>query len=291
MTDSFFNPPPETRFNVINLGAGVQSSAMALMAAKGLIKPMPDFAVFADTQAEPKAIYAWLDWLEKQLPFPVIRVTAGSLIDESLKIRVKEKSKYGDGRTYLRRIIPVFAMSPSGEMTAALGRSCTADFKIKPIINRIKKECGISRGQTDVTVTQWIGISYDEMQRMKLPQHKWTQHRWPLIELKMRRSQCLDWMKANGYPEPPRSACYFCPFHSNEEWRRLQTEDAEHFQKAIDFENKIRALWVENNGGFRADIFLHRKCQPLSTIDFRSDEEKGQMDFDFQSECEGMCGL
>lgn len=290
-TQSFFDPPPQTRYNVINLGAGVQSSAMALMAAKGLIGPMPDFAVFADTQAEPKAIYHWLDWLEKQLPFPVYRVTAGNLTDESLKIRVKEKSKYGDGRTYLRRIIPVFAMSPNGEMTAALGRSCTADFKIKPIIQKIKQECGVKSRQNEVTVTQWIGISYDEMQRMKLPQHKWTQHRWPLIEKKMRRSQCLEWMKDNGYPEPPRSACYYCPFHSNEEWRRLQTEDPEHFQKAVDFENKIRELWVENNGGFRADIFLHRSCKPISQVDFRSETEKGQMDFDFQSECEGMCGL
>lgn len=290
-TQSFFDPPPKTRFNVINLGAGVQSSAMALMAAKGLINPMPDFAVFADTQAEPKAIYHWLDWLEKQLPFPVHRVTAGNLTDESLKIRIKEKSKYGDGRTYLRRIIPMFAMSPNGEMTAALGRSCTADFKIKPIIQKIKQECGIKSRQDEVTVTQWIGISYDEMQRMKLPSHKFVQHRWPLIELKMRRSQCLEWMKDNGYPEPPRSACYYCPFHSNEEWRKLQTEDPKSFDEAVKFENKIRELWVDHNGGFRADVFLHRSCVPLSQVDFRSDTEKGQLDFDFQAECEGMCGL
>lgn len=61
---------------VISLGAGVQSSVMALMAAKGQIKPMPDCAIFADTQAEPDHVYEWLDWLETQLPFPVYRVTA-----------------------------------------------------------------------------------------------------------------------------------------------------------------------------------------------------------------------
>lgn len=62
---------------VLSLGAGVQSSVMALMAAKGQITPMPDYAIFADTQAEPDHLYFWLDWLEKQLPFPVIRVTRG----------------------------------------------------------------------------------------------------------------------------------------------------------------------------------------------------------------------
>jgi hypothetical protein len=39
---------------VLSLGAGVQSSTMALMAAKGEIIPMPDCAIFADTGAEPK---------------------------------------------------------------------------------------------------------------------------------------------------------------------------------------------------------------------------------------------
>ena len=47
----------------VSLGAGVQSSAMALMAAAGEISPMPRAAIFADTQAEPDSVYRWLDWL------------------------------------------------------------------------------------------------------------------------------------------------------------------------------------------------------------------------------------
>ena len=39
--------------NIISLGAGVQSTTMALMAACGELLPMPDAAVFADTQDEP----------------------------------------------------------------------------------------------------------------------------------------------------------------------------------------------------------------------------------------------
>jgi len=62
------------KLTVVSLGAGVQSSTMALMAARGEITPMPDCAIFADTQAEPKHVYDWLDWIETQLPFPVYRV-------------------------------------------------------------------------------------------------------------------------------------------------------------------------------------------------------------------------
>ena len=64
---------------IISLGAGVQSSVMALMAARGELTPMPSAAVFADTQWEPAGVYAHLDWLEQQLPFPTYRVTQGNL--------------------------------------------------------------------------------------------------------------------------------------------------------------------------------------------------------------------
>ena len=287
---SFFEPPPPTKYNVLNLGAGVQSSALALMAAKGEIGPMPDFAVFADTQAEPAGVYKWLDWLETQLPFPVIRVTKGNLTEETLKVRVKEKSKYGNGITYLRTNIPVYGLMPNGEVRNAVGRSCTADFKVAPILKEIRKRCGIRHGQKDITVTQWLGISYDEMQRMKLPSNLWTQHRWPLIEKRMTRSHCKDWMAKNGYPEPPRSACYYCPFHSDEEWRRLKTEDPVHFQKAVEFDSTFRRLQNQNPGGLRIEVFLHGSCKPLDEVDF-TDKDKDQLGFDFSSECEGMCGL
>ena len=68
--------------HIISLGAGVQSTTMALMAARGEIAPMPNCAIFADTGAEPLAVYRHLDWLEGVLPFPVYRVSAGNLRDE-----------------------------------------------------------------------------------------------------------------------------------------------------------------------------------------------------------------
>ena len=286
MNDPFAEPTLKTKWNVINLGAGVQSSAMALMAARGEITPMPDFAVFADTQAEPTHVYEWLAWLEKQLPFPVIRVTKANLTEESLRIRPRES-----GGTYMKRLIPMFGLLPNGNTVAAIGRKCTADYKVIPILKHIREACGIKHGQKEITVTQWIGISYDEMQRMKLPSHPWTQHRWPLVEKKMRRGHCLDWMKANGYPEPPRSACYYCPFHSDDEWRRLRDDDPEHFAKAIEFDSKIRAAFADGEKEMRMQVYLHRSCKPLGQVNFDSEEDKGQLNFDFQSECEGMCGM
>ena len=284
---SYFEPPPATKYNVLNLGAGVQSSCLALMAAKGEIGPMPDFAIFADTQAEPTEVYRWLDWLEKQLPFPVYRVTKGNLTDDSLKVFKHKKT----GNDRIQRIIPLYGVKPNGDVTAAIGRSCTADYKVAPILKELRERCGITRGQTETVITQWIGISYDEMQRMKLAGNKWTQHRWPLIEKRMTRSHCKEWLKANGFPEPPRSACYYCPFHSDEEWRRLRNDDPLHFAKAVEFDKVIREKYKVNNKTMNMEVYLHSSCKPLDKIDFDSDEDKGQMGFDFKSECEGMCGL
>lgn len=282
----------EGMINVINLGAGVQSSTMALMAAKGEITPMPDCAIFADTQAEPDSVYEWLDWLEKELPFPVYRVTKGSLTERSLTpaVATSKAKNYEEGEEYMKRIIPVFGKMPDGEVVAALGRSCTADYKIRPIEKKIEEIANIKRGEKDLKVTQWIGISYDELQRMKESRKPWTQLRYPLIELQMHRHHCKQWMKKNGYPEPPRSACYYCPFHSDEEWRRLRNEEPKYFEEAIKFDAEIREL-SKKDRAMKMEAYLHRSCKPLGEIDFDSDEDKGQLTWDFMAECEGMCGV
>lgn len=276
-------PQVETKWNVLSLGAGVQSSAIALMAAKGVIKPMPDFAIFADTQAEPESVYKWLDWLEGQLPFKVYRVTAGSLPDGINKIRISD-----DGRKYMKGGIPAFVKAEDGSI-GLLGRSCTADYKIRPVLKNLRELCGIKRGESEIKITQWIGISYDEIQRMKPSRDKWVQHRWPLIEMELRRHDCIAWMKQNGFPEPPRSACVFCPFHSDKEWRRLKVDEPSAFQMAVKFEVELQKTRqaTENINGIP---WLHKSCKPLDQIDFSNDTDKGQLD-SFGNECEGMCGV
>ena len=285
--------PPKTKYNFLNLGAGVQSSCLALMAAKGDVGPMPDAAIFADTGAEPREVYDWLDWLEGELPFPVHRVSHGDLTSDSLTPRVRKKATdtADIGDPLMRRLIPLFGMMPDGRKTAAIGRKCTADYKIKPIMKKIRELAEIKRGQKEVTVTQWIGISWDEVQRMKNGNVKWSQHRWPLIEKRMRRGHCIQWMIDNGYPEPPRSACYYCPFHSDAEWRNLRDNDPKGFSDAVDFDHKIRKAYRENDAAMRMTVYLHNSCKPLNEVDFDNDVDKGQGVWDFMSECAGMCGV
>ena len=281
----------ETPHNCLSLGAGVQSSVMALMAAKGEIKPMPDFAIFADTQAEPASVYKWLDWLEGELPFPVYKVTFGNLTENSLKpiFRKKDTKNGRAGTSYMKAIIPKFGLK-NGKQVASIGRACTQDYKIKPIKKKIKEVYKI-KPRSELLVTQWIGISYDEIQRIKESRDGFMQNRYPLVEMRMHRHDCLAWMTSNKYPVPPRSACIYCPFHSDKEWRRLRNEEPEEFAKAVSFDKKIRSQHAKFATEIEMSVFLHRSCKPLDEVDFDSDEDKGQQTWDFKAECEGMCGV
>lgn len=284
------NRPPDTKYTFLSLGAGVQSSTMALMAAHGEIDPMPDAAIFADTQAEPAAVMDWLDWLETQLPFPVYRVTAGSLADKEMELRRSKKT----GLLYRKSQIPAFCKNDDGSI-GIVSRKCTADFKVVPLTKKVRELAQIKKGQKEITVTQWIGISLDEVQRMKSSRDKWSQMRWPLIEMRLSRADCKRWMAEHSYPEPPRSACLFCPFHSDAEWRRVRDGDPAEWQYVIDFERRMQEQFDKNETA-RSRPFLHPSCVPIDQVDLRSDIEKGQLTLEgmwntIQNECEGLCGV
>jgi hypothetical protein len=277
---TIFDPPPPTKWNFLSLGAGVQSSTLALMAAKGDVTPMPDAAIFADTMAEPASVYEWLDWLEPLLPFPVHRVNKGSLTEESLRVRTSARS----GETYLSHNVPAYTINSDGS-SGNYRRQCTDKHKLTPLVQFADK----LRKKEAATV--WIGISWDEVQRMKASQRNGVQHRWPLIERRMTRENCFQWMEANGYPKPPRSACSYCPYHSNREWRRIRDEDPESWNNAIVYEKRLQeaASSIPRLDGIP---FLHPSRVPLADVDLR-DENPDQMQLwqDFNNECEGMCGV
>lgn len=272
--------PPAQPMRVLSLGAGVQSSTLALMMATGEAEPV-QCAVFADTGDEPRAVYAWLDWLEKQLPFPVYRVTAGQLSAESTKLRTSRRS----GNTYLAPGLPVFVVGADGKK-GMFPRQCTREHKIDPINRLLRKLAKVPRGPSGVYVEVCIGISLDEVIRMKPSKHLWARHIWPLVDARMTRADCLRWMATHGYPQPPRSACIFCPYHSDREWIRLREESPEEFEAAVAFEKNLQTAFSEATA-ISGTPYLHASRRPLAEVTF---DAGAQPDL-FGNECEGMCGV
>jgi hypothetical protein len=252
---------------------------MALMAAVGELTPMPEAAIFADTGDEPKSVYVWLDWLETKLPFPVYRVRHPSglpLSAASLNVR-----KSAGGKYYTKHSPPAFIVDAQGKI-GIMRRQCTTDFKLEVIRREIQ------RIRNKRPVIQWIGISLDEAHRMKPSRQAYITNVWPLIDQRFSRHGCLVWMYDKGYPKPPRSACTYCPYHSNAEWQRLKTEEPEAFQSAVEYEAKLQHA-IGQVSNLQGTPFLHRSGRPLANVDFESAPD-GQQDF-FGNECEGMCGV
>jgi hypothetical protein len=136
----------------------------------------------------------------------------------------------------------------------------------------------------------WIGISTDEAHRMKPSRVSYIENTWPLIDAAMSRQDCLDWMQQKGYPEPPRSACVFCPFHGDNEWERLQHLEPDEFDRAAKFELNLQEA-ARNQEVLQGVPFLHGSGKLLSEVDFSKKAEGKQQLAMFGNECEGLCGV
>lgn len=238
---------------VLSLGAGVQSTTLALMAAHGEV-PMPDCAIFADTGWEPAAVYTHLDALEKLLPFPVHRVSAGDIRDTIAT------SSYDP--------IPWHVSGGMGR------RQCTKQFKLYPIRRKVREMLGgkTPRGGCEM----WIGISRDEAHRMKPSNVLYIRNRWPLIEAELSRAECLRRLARWGV-STPRSACCGCPFLSDSDWRERREQPE--WSATVAYSRKL-ALTGQ---------FMHRSLSPIEDVDFSRWQDRNQPNL-FGNECEGMCG-
>ena len=271
----------------ISLGAGVQSSVMLLMAELNLITPKPNIAIFADTGWEPPQVYTHLEWLRSQTTIPIEVVTNNG---RNLYTDTWNGENVTGG---LFTTIPAYSKNPDG--TVALSRrQCTNAYKLQPIRRAVRK--GMEHAGLKA-VSQWIGISTDEIVRMSDSGAKYVHNRFPLIELKMSRTDCLNWFDEH-YPGKPllKSSCVGCPFHSDAGWVQLAEQCPEDMDKAIALDERLRDPNRPSNAGQGRDEYLHRSATPLSEVIERLKRHRamGQqlsMFDQFGNECMGLCDV
>lgn len=300
-------------FRVLNLGAGVQSTALALMSHKRVVPehvPLFDCAIFSDTGEEPGEVYRHLEWLiaEVKDSFPVHIRSAGKLGDDLMNGQAPSGYSYerpdGKGRF---ASIPAFTSDTEGVPGGLTRRQCTKEYKTEVINKFLRRElAGIGHGQRmpkDVMIHQYIGLSYDEPGRIfgkggrpgvkeRINSQKWATAHFPLYDMYLTREMLRGWLANYGIPHRvPRSACTFCPFHDNAEWSRLKGMPEE-WARIVQID---RALRTDAACGRALDqkLYLHRSCRPIEDVDLTVPEPRPiQQDINFSVlECEGMCGL
>lgn len=270
---------PTADLVTVSCGAGVQSTAIILLARDGAL-PKPDAAIFADTGWEPAAVYEQVDRLEQvcvELGVEFYRVSSGNLREDS----INPEHRYAS--------IPYFVRNPDG--SEGMGRrQCTSEYKLTPINRKVRELLGAKapdfrRVPKGRLAEQWIGFSTDEVIRANRRKDSqgvsYLNSRYPLLELGMSRTDCERYLAEQGWGHTVKSACIGCPFHGNAQWRELRDNHPEEWADAVEFDEAIR------KGGSRGlpldgTAYLHRSRVPLdqAPIDRRTAVEHAAAQLD-----------
>ncbi|MCY4582856.1 MAG: hypothetical protein OXE50_08710 [Chloroflexi bacterium] len=319
----------------ISLGAGVQSSALYILAAQGKHGvPHADVAVFADTGDEPDYVYRQLErleeWGKKHGGAPIHRVEEGSgSLSEVMGVRwvpipaftrVSEE-KFTDAVGDPYTVFTLEQQAPDErtrggrrrrDREGMLRRQCTKEFKVVPIQRFIKETVlGIPRGKpVKKRARGMMGFSCEEVARIKPSREKWIDSVYPLMDARLYRPHCIRIVEDAGLGTPRKSACTFCPYHSDRYWAEMKRDDPKAFDHSVDVDEMIRsaasrAQLYHSDGkayaslrgphptipgrskdGIEADnIYVHRSCTPLKDVQF------GDQPSLWGEECEGHCGI
>ena len=222
-----------TELTVLSMGWGKQTVAMAAMMAFGDL-PKADFLVFADTGHELQSTYTYIrDWT------PFFEKHGLTLVTVHADNTEVVRADWGRGSI----MIPAFSRDSVMDSFGQIRRQCTHDWKITPIRRFIAAE--LKRRELKKSkeiVESWQGISWDEALRMRKSDVLYIKNRYPLVEQRLSRSDCVRYLATHGLPEPPKSACTFCPFTSLETWRGRKKENTADWEEAINVDDAIRHL-------------------------------------------------
>jgi len=265
---------------VISYGGGVQSTALCVLATQGKIGQI-DAALFSNVgdDSEHPATITYVR--EVMIPWCAER----GLPVHELK-RLNRQGQVVTLWTHLMRpesrSLPIPVRMPD---TGAPGtRNCTAEFKIK-VIEKWLKSHGVSKTSPAAVC---IGFSTDEAHRAsnrratpyELPEH-------PLLDLRLSRTDCKNIISRAGLPVPPKSACFFCPFHRPKMWSKMRRDEPALFQKSVELENTLNERRRKRG---RDPVYLTRFGKPLAeAIPEMQSDLPGLLDPDTDSCDDGYC--
>lgn len=256
------------RLHAFSFGGGVQSTAALVLAAQGRLPATDEsnrwdvflFANVGDKAEHPET----LRYVEEYAK-PYAAENGIALVE------VRKRTRDGSPDDLMDRIERGF--TPPGasfpfpvRMDNGMPgrRSCTAEYKVRVIEAELKRR-GASAERPAIV---GLGISLDEIQRAKHwgkadPRSPSQVLEYPLLRLEMRREDALREIAAAGLPQPPRSACWFCPFHSLDEWRRLRRDQPDLFAQAEEMERSIQERQRQLG---RAPLWMTRYGRPLGEV-------------------------
>lgn len=272
---------------VLSYGGGVQTLTLRLMIAYGLLPYKIDAAIMADTQREPEAVWKQIEWSESLVrrsanPSPLYVVTRGDLWRSATDVRTTRDGQ----RKYVKTAIPAHFR---GEVKDGIGRrSCTRDFKIAVTTAKIRELLGKKRvyARDGLQCMVLLGLTIDEIYRVKPNPKAWLQNVYPLIDAGMSRADCHRWLAMRGHHGVVSSACVECPYRTD--WSSLTPKELKRLPKS---ERALQRAYAAI--GFEKVPYLTEARVPIDqiTLAMRRRQNMAEEQYSlFMNECEGGCG-
>lgn len=199
---------------ILSFGAGVNSTALAILAVKDGWRGE---IVFSDTGAEWPETYCYMDYFEREYLAPrgmsVTRLAG-------LPWQTKDGGISLIERCEKAHIIPMAGI-----------RWCTAEWKIYPLDR-----------YADGRETM-IGICADEA-------HRQRGRCCPLVDLNIDRRGCIEIIQRAGLDVPQKSGCYICPFQRASQWRELWQRHPDLYARAEALEANVK----RSKSGYKATL-------------------------------------
>jgi hypothetical protein len=238
-------------------GGGVQTTALHVLAGLGELQV--DVALFSnvgDDSEHPDTIR-----YVREIMAPWGEAHGVPLMELRAEFQVGERK--GQPRTLLTDLLRDDVRSIGIPIRMANGapgtRRCTGTFKIHVVSRELRRRGATKADPADLM----IGISTDEIERARGeidPHHQHYRRRYPLLDLGLSRSDCESIIHRAGLPIPPKSACWFCPYHRPSRWAEMRRDEPELFAQAVELEATLN---VRRQSLGRDPAWLTRFNMPL----------------------------
>lgn len=240
------------RVELWSCGGGRQSAGIAALIVEGQL-PKPDHVAMVALEREVRTVWPYVNrYIRPALaaigvPFTAIPRSAYATVN------------FFGGADGCSVLLPVHT-NQSGT-AGKLPEFCSNEWK-RRVVTRWAAEQADWKARG---VNVWVGISWNERDRRRVPQRAWLQPVYPLLDMRATDlSGCLAAVERVGWPPPPRSRCMFCPNQSDAEWRELTAEE---FLEACAIDDQIRAV--------DPHAFLHKALIPLRDVTLDSTADEG----------------
>lgn len=131
----------------------------------------------------------------------------------------------------------------------------------------------VPRGSQDQLLILNLGISTDEALRQKTSKVPWMVYRHPLLSvdddptgLGWSRSDCREYLDSVGWGDTPKSACVYCPYHSDELWAEVKALDPAGWRMSVDLDEAARRGTRPEDADDGRTYFFHRSLVPLGDV-------------------------